>query len=44
MVNADGGPTSQAGAIVMGLGRALAKYDTISKGPFGMQVLTEIPA
>src|SRR6059058_1067159 len=28
-VNADGGgPTGQAGAIVMGLGRALAKYDT----------------
>ena len=27
-VNADGGgPTGQAGAIVMGLGRALAKYD-----------------
>lgn len=28
-VNADGGgPTGQAGAIVMGLGRALAKYDS----------------
>ena len=28
MVNADGGgPTGQTGAIVMGLGRALAKYD-----------------
>ena len=29
LVNADGGgPTGQTGAIVMGLGRALAKYDT----------------
>ena len=32
-VNADGGgPTGQAGAIVMGLGRALAKYDTNFEG------------
>jgi small subunit ribosomal protein S9 len=32
-VNADGGgPTGQAGAIVMGLGRALAKYDTNLEG------------
>jgi small subunit ribosomal protein S9 len=29
LVNADGGgPTGQSGAIVMGLGRALARYDT----------------
>ena len=28
-----GGPTGQAGAIVMGLGRALAKYDTNFEGP-----------
>jgi small subunit ribosomal protein S9 len=32
-VNADGGgPTGQAGAIVMGLGRALAKYDPNLEG------------
>jgi small subunit ribosomal protein S9 len=32
-VNADGGgPTGQAGAIVMGLGRALAKYDSNFEG------------
>src|SRR5436190_19942815 len=32
-VNAEGGgPTGQAGAIVMGLGRALAKYDTTFEG------------
>jgi len=32
-VNADGGgPTGQAGAIVMGLGRALAKYDPSLEG------------
>ena len=32
-VNADGGgPSGQAGAIVMGLGRALAKYDTNFEG------------
>ena len=32
-VNADGGgPTGQAGAIVMGLGRALAKYDNNFEG------------
>src|ERR1043165_2858752 len=32
-VNADGGgPTGQAGAIVMGLGRALARYDTNFEG------------
>ena len=27
-----GGPTGQAGAIVMGLARALAKYDTLAGG------------
>jgi len=33
-VNATGGgPTGQAGAIVMGLGRALAKYDQSLEGP-----------
>ena len=33
-VNADGGgPTGQAGAIVMGLGRALAKYDNNLEAP-----------
>ena len=33
-VNASGGgPTGQAGAIVMGLGRALAKYDQSLEGP-----------
>ena len=33
-VNADGGgPTGQAGAIVMGLGRALAKYDQGLEAP-----------
>ena len=33
LVNADGGgPTGQAGAIVMGLARALAKYDTSLEG------------
>jgi small subunit ribosomal protein S9 len=33
-VNADGGgPTGQTGAIVMGLGRALAKYDNSLEGP-----------
>jgi small subunit ribosomal protein S9 len=33
-VNADGGgPTGQAGAIVMGLGRALAKYDNTFEVP-----------
>jgi len=33
LVNADGGgPSGQAGAIVMGLGRALAKYDTGLEG------------
>src|SRR6476660_9810335 len=33
-VNADGGgPTGQAGAIVMGLGRALAKYDNNLETP-----------
>ncbi len=32
-VNADGGgPTGQAGAIVMGIGRALAKYDNNLEG------------
>ena len=30
---AGGGPTGQAGAIVMGLGRALAKYDNNLEGP-----------
>src|ERR687890_2732166 len=34
LVNADGGgPTGQTGAIVMGLGRALAKYDTSLEAP-----------
>ena len=34
LVNATGGgPTGQAGAIVMGLGRALAKYDTSLEAP-----------
>ena len=34
LVNADGGgPTGQTGAIVMGLGRALAKYDTALEQP-----------
>ena len=34
LVNADGGgPTGQTGAIVMGLGRALAKYDTSLEVP-----------
>ena len=34
LVNATGGgPTGQAGAIVMGLGRALAKYDQGLEGP-----------
>jgi small subunit ribosomal protein S9 len=34
MVNATGGgPTGQAGAIVMGLGRALAKYDQSLEAP-----------
>jgi small subunit ribosomal protein S9 len=34
LVNADGGgPAGQAGAIVMGLGRALAKYDNSLEGP-----------
>lgn len=34
LVNATGGgPTGQAGAIVMGLGRALAKYDTALEVP-----------
>ena len=28
-----GGPTGQAGAIVMGLGRALAKYDSANEVP-----------
>jgi small subunit ribosomal protein S9 len=33
LVNADGGgPTGQAGAIVLGLGRALAKYDPSLEG------------
>jgi small subunit ribosomal protein S9 len=33
LVNADGGgPTGQAGAIIMGLGRALAKYDSSLEG------------
>ena len=33
LVNATGGgPTGQAGAIVMGLGRALSKYDTALEG------------
>lgn len=33
LVNANGGgPTGQAGAIVMGLGRALVKYDTTLEG------------
>jgi small subunit ribosomal protein S9 len=33
LVNADGGgPTGQAGAIVLGLGRALAKYDSSLEG------------
>src|SRR5882724_11457954 len=33
LVNADGGgPTGQAGAIIMGLGRALAKYDASLEG------------
>lgn len=33
LVNADGGgPTGQAGAIVLGLGRALAKYDQSLEG------------
>jgi small subunit ribosomal protein S9 len=34
LVNADGGgPSGQTGAIVMGLGRALAKYDTAHEVP-----------
>ena len=34
LVNADGGgPTGQTGAIVMGLGRALAKYDPSLEAP-----------
>ena len=34
LVNADGGgPTGQTGAIVMGLGRALAKFDTGLEAP-----------
>jgi small subunit ribosomal protein S9 len=34
LVSADGGgPTGQTGAIVMGLGRALAKYDTSLEAP-----------
>ena len=34
LVNADGGgPTGQAGAIVLGLGRALAKYDQGLEAP-----------
>lgn len=34
LVNADGGgPTGQTGAIVMGLGRALAKYDNSLEAP-----------
>ena len=34
LVNADGGgPTGQTGAIVMGLGRALAKYDSGLEAP-----------
>jgi small subunit ribosomal protein S9 len=41
-VNATGGgPTGQAGAIVMGLGRALAKYDTALEVPLrGSRFLT----
>ena len=34
LVNTDGGgPTGQTGAIIMGLGRALAKYDTTMEVP-----------
>jgi len=34
LVNADGGgPSGQTGAIVMGLGRALARYDTSLEAP-----------